>query len=633
MDEPGQQTLNEQNSLPHKLAAILYADVEGYSRLTGADEAGTHRTLSAYLDLFAETIKAHHGEVKHYAGDAVLADFTTVSDALNCAISLQKTMKEKNETVAQDKRMQFRIGLNLGEVIVDRGEVYGNGVNVAARLETLAEPGGICVSGNVVDAVGAKLPLRYEYMGEHRVKNIDKPVRAYRVSEASLGPTTSSSSIRRWLRVRRKALIISAVVLIALLATLSYFQFLRAGSDIQNATLPAFDKPSIAVLPFDDLSGDSKESWLSEGMTQTLISDLSRLRNLYVIARNSVLTYKDKVVDVRKVGQELGVRYVMEGSIQRVPDRIRINVQLIEAASGRHLWSERYDRPAADIFEVQDDITHRIVTELDVALLHGEEARVWRRSTQSREAYELYLRAREHYDRYTKEDIAQSQTLLGRALEIDPKFTIALVWLGWTYYIQADSGWSSNSAASYERAVAFGRRAVQIDDSLADAYSMIGNVLLSLRRNSDAMIEFKRALEVGPNSADNLLLVGYGYAPNGKAAEAKVLIDRAFRLNPFPPPYWYGALGDALLFGKRPAEAIPFHRKCVDSIPDFIWCQFGLTVALAQTGKIDEARTQAKEVLRVNKDATAAENSYVAAIGDPAERQAIIELLRKAGLK
>ena len=512
-NRPTDSASTESQPLQHKLAAILYADVAGYSRLTGEDEAGTHRTLSAYLDLFAETIHAHRGEVKHYAGDAVLADFTTVSDALNCAVAVQRELKQRNEGSPEAKRAQFRIGLNLGEVIIDRGEVYGNGVNVAARLEALAEPGGICVSGNVVDAVGAKLPLRYEYMGEHTVKNIDKPVRAYRVSEASLGATASPSSIRRWFRARRKALIISAIALIAASATLGYFQFLRAGSHIQNATLPAFDKPSIAVLPFDDLSGNSKESWLSDGMTETLITDLSRLRNLYVIARNSVFTYKGKAVDVRKVGQELGVRYVMEGSIQRVPDRIRINVQLIEAATGRHLWSERYDRPAADIFEVQDDITHRIVTELDVALLHGEEARVWRRSTQSREAYELYLRAREHYDRYTKEDIAQSHTLLERALEIDPKFTIALVWLGWTHYIQGDSGWSTNSVASYERGMALGRRALEINDSLADACAMIGNVLLSLRRNSDAMIEFKRALEVGPNSADNLLLVGYGYAP------------------------------------------------------------------------------------------------------------------------
>ena len=284
-----------EQALPHKLAAILYADVEGYSRLTGADEAGTHRTLSAYLDLFTETIKAHHGEVKHYAGDAVLADFTTVSDALNCAVAVQQAIQAKNETVAQDKRVQFRIGLNLGEVIVDRGEVYGNGVNVAARLETLAEPGGICIAGAARDAIGNKLALSYEYLGEHQVKNIEEPVRAYRVNFTGepAAPNTAVSPPAPSSR-GRKLWPVTLAASLALIALGAWFVLSRSAPtpsspSTASAPIPAPAKANrIAVLPFANMSANPENEYFADGMTEEMISKLSRVPGLEVIARTSI---------------------------------------------------------------------------------------------------------------------------------------------------------------------------------------------------------------------------------------------------------------------------------------------------------------------------------------------------------
>ena len=339
-----------EDRLPRKLAAILYADVADYSRLTGEDEDATHRTLSEYLDLISGFIESHGGTVMHYAGDAVLAQFSAVVDAMAAAVEIQNELRSKNEDLSDDRKVQFRIGVNSGDVIEDRGDIYGDGVNVAARLEALADPGGICISDAVRTAVGKKLDFIYEDTGEQEVKNIEEPVRTYKVVMES-----------------------------------------KEKPDIASAELPALElpeEPSIAVLPFTNMSGDPEQEYFSDGITEDIITALSRISGLLVIARNSTMVYKGKAVDVKQVGCEQGVRYVLEGSVRKAGNRIRVTAQLIDATTGHHLWADRYDRELDDIFAVQDEITQKITVEMRVQIAEGEQVRLWAGGTDSVQAWE-----------------------------------------------------------------------------------------------------------------------------------------------------------------------------------------------------------------------------------------------------
>jgi adenylate cyclase len=381
------------------------------------------------------------------------------------------------------------------------------------------------------------------------------------------------------------------------------------------------------------MSGNPAEDWYSDGLTETLITDLSKVGPLFVIARNSSFTYKGKAVDARQVGRELGVRYLLEGSVQRTAERVRINAQLIEAETGRHVWAQRYDRSRADIFAIQDDLTDKIATELNVKLIAGEQLRNWRRSTRSREAYELWLQGWMLSTSTTREEVARGKELAEKALEIDPQFTMAMVQIGWANFTAGDAGWSDDATESYRKALAWGRKAIALDDSLGEAHALVANVLLTLEQHREALAEAEKALAVSPNDANVIVLSAWVLAYSGRADEAVVLMQRAMRLDPYPPPWYYGGLGDSLLFAKRVEEAMPAHRQCVELSPDFIWCQLGLTVDYVLVGKTDQAAAQAKEALRINPKITAADNTYVRSIPDPAQRADIVAALRRAGLK
>ena len=544
-----------------KLAAILSADAAGYSRLMGEDEVATVATLNTYREVFAQLISQHQGRVVDTAGDSVLAMFDSVVEAVQCAAELQQELLAKNASLPEARRMAFRVGINLGDVIEQAdGSIYGDGVNIAAPLQALADPGGICISGMVYESVKSRLPLTCESLGKKAMKNIAEPVEVFRVLHSNTG--TARVRNKTW----RGALALGGLVLVAGVG-FAIWQAKHSPSTpdqpVPATALKLPEGPSIAVLPFQNMSGKPDEDWFSDGMTETLITDLSRLNNLFVIARNSTFVYKGKPIDVRRVGQELGVRYVLEGSVQRANDLLRVNAQLIDAQSGRHLWAERYDRKLADVFKIQDDITQRIVTELDVKLLGGEQARAWRKTTRNRQAYDLFLKGREHHDRFTREDMAKAQSLHQQALDLDPKFGMAMVWLGWTHVIQGDSGWSSDSRESYLKAVALARRAVAIDPTLGDAYAALSQWLLPLEKYPEAITAADRALALSPNQADTLALIGQTFALNGRAVEAVTLVERALRLNPFPSDWYFGALGDGLLFANRAEEALPAHHKCV----------------------------------------------------------------------
>jgi len=526
------------------------------------------------------------------AGDSVLAVFEAATGAVRAAFEIQGMLAERNEALPEARRMRFRIGVNLGEVIErPDGTVYGDGVNIAARLESIGEPAGVTVSGTVFDQVKNRVQLNFDFIGEQEVKNIAGLVRAYRV--VAEGSVVSAST----------------------------------------GALPLPAQPSIAVLPFQNMGGDSAEDWYSDGLTETLITDLSKLRHLFVIARNSSFTYKGKAVDARQVGRELGVRYLLEGSVQRAAERVRINAQLIEAETGRHLWAERYDRSHADIFAIQDDITDKILIELRVKLLAGEQVRAWRRSTGSREAHELWAQGWSLQGSNTREGVAKGKELAEKALEIDPKFTMAMVSIGWAHNSAGSTGWSDDATESYKQALAWGRKAIALDDSLGEAHAMVANVLLALEQHREALAEAEKALAVSPNDADVLALSAYVLACSGRADEAVVLMQRAMRLNPFPPPWFCGALADSLLFAGRVDEAMLAHRQGVRLAPDFVWCQLGLTVDYVLLGKVDQAMDQAKEALKINPKITAADNIYVRPIADPMQREKIVAAFRRVGLK
>ncbi|UCH46849.1 MAG: adenylate/guanylate cyclase domain-containing protein, partial [Betaproteobacteria bacterium] len=383
-----------------KLSAVLMADAVAYSRHMGRDEMGTVATIKASRDIFQTYVDIHGGRIVNAPGDSILAEFPSVVEALSSAVEIQRKLADRNRDLPADEAMQFRIGINLGDIVEADDVIYGDGVNIAARLESLAEPGGITISGTAYDHVENKLPLSFEYAGEHQVKNIDRDVRVYNVRSQSKTQEKAQRSSKH------VGIALASLVVIAAIVAVTIYQFgdsAESGSDFEK--VPA---ASIAVLPFANMSGDPKQEYFADGITDTLITDLSKLRGLLVIARNSAFTYKNKSVDIKTIGRELGVRHVLEGSVQRAGDRIRLNAQLLDAQSGDHLWAERFDRPITDVFAVQDEITQRIVTELEVELVEGERARIWRHATDNPAAYDALMRGRQHFFQFTREEHAEA---------------------------------------------------------------------------------------------------------------------------------------------------------------------------------------------------------------------------------
>ena len=422
-----------------KLTAILIADVKGYSRLMEDNEEDTVRTVTAYRDFMTGLIQKQNGRVVDAKGDNLLAEFPSVVDAVRCAVEIQKEIRVKNSDLPENRKMEWRIGINLGDVITEGDTIYGDGVNIAARLEGLAEGGGICISGTAFDQVKNKLDLGFENLGKHAVKNISEPVRLYRVL---MEPESSGSLIYKRRkddpRHRRRATFISLFILIAAIAVFATWYFYQR-KDIEPASIEKMsfslpDRPSIAVLPFKNLSGDREQESLADGITENIITSLSKTPKMFVIASNSVFTYKGKSVKVQQVAEEMGVRYVLEGSLQKTGDRLRINAQLIDAIEGHHLWADRYDRNLKDIFALQDDITKELLTALQVKLTTGEQARVNGKGTDNLEAYLKLLQGREHYRRGTKEDNILAKRIFEEVIALDPKYAIAYRFLSGTYH-------------------------------------------------------------------------------------------------------------------------------------------------------------------------------------------------------
>ncbi len=639
--------------MERKLAAIFSTDVKGYSRLMGEDEEATIRTLKTYREIISRLIEQHHGRVVDSPGDNLLAEFASAVEAVQGAVAIQQELKARNAELPATRKMEYRIGLNVGDVVVEGERLYGEGVNIAARLESLAEGGGISISGTVYDQVKTKLALGYEYLGEQAVKNIAEPVRVYKVQrDPGAGATPTVRAVhpapspgaekvtpRRW---RMAAL--AAVAVLVVYAGVAVFRNVYQQPPTSPApvsfeetpALPFPDKSSIAVLPFTNLSGDPEQEYFSDGMTEDLITDLSKISSLFVIARHSVFTYKGQAVNIEDVGRELGVRYVLEGSTRKAGNRVRINAQLVDATTGGHLWAERYDRELRDIFVLQDEITREIVTALEVKLTKGEHASVSRRHTNNLAAYDDYLRGRAYYFRFTKGTNVQARQMLERASERDPAFAAAYVWLAATYLIEGVMQWSQDPQL-LERAGEFTQRGLALDDSLPDAHIALGQLYLRRdRQHERAIAEGEKAIALDPNYAPAYEALAEMLNFAGRPEEALGMTEKAMRLDPHYQPiyvHYVHILGWTYRLMGRYEEAIPALKKALTLNPDFWPSHLNLALIYNELGREEEARAEAVEVLRINPNYSLEVWKQSTPYKDPAVLERLVAALRKAGLE
>jgi adenylate cyclase len=571
-------------SVERRLAAILSADVEGYSRLMGDDEVATVRAITEYRGVIASAVTGHGGRVVDAPGDNVLAEFASVVDAVQCGVDIQRELESRNGELPASRRMRFRIGINLGDVIIEGERLYGDGVNIAARLESLAEGGGICLSGTAYDQIEGKLPFACEFRGEHAVKNIARPVRVYRLR---LDPTGSAAPAKRGrARLIRGAAIALGILVLLGAAGWSGWRWLRTP---ESAGLPLPDRPSVAVLPFTNLSQDPAQEYFSDGVTEDLITGLSKVSGLFVIARNSSFTYKGKPVKVGDVGRDLGVRYVLEGGVQRSGSRVRITAQLVDAATGYHIWAERYDREASDIFAVQDEVTQQIVRAMAVRLTEGERGRLGRAPTGVLEAYDLVLRGHEERNRTTREGNAEARRLFQKAIDLDPGYAAAYLGLSWTYL----QGWQllwSTDRESLERARALAEKASALNDNLVGTCHVLGQVYLWMRQHDRAIEQAERGVALAPNDADGYETLAEILGWSGRAAESIVLIRRAMRLNPHFEFYYLWTLGHGYYLTERRQEALDTFAKLLQANPNFFPAYALRAVLFSELGRMHEAR-------------------------------------------
>jgi adenylate cyclase len=628
-----------QEGFKRKLTAILSADAAGYSRLMADDETATVKTIASYREIMASLIKQHRGRVVDSPGDNLLAEFSSVVDAVQSAVAVQNEIQTRNAELPDNRRMEFRIGINLGDVIDEDGRIYGDGVNISARLEGLADPGGICVSKTAFDQIETKLPLGYEYLGEQSVKNIPKPVGAYRVL---MKPDAAGKVIgqKRFLGRYSRRTAMAAIIILVIVAggLVSWNIYLQQSKKIEPASLEkmAFqlpDKPSIAVLPFVNKSGDPKQDYFSDGITETIITALTQIQNMFVIARSSTFTYKGKNVEIKQVAEELGVRYVLEGSVQKTEDRVRISAQLIDAITGKYLWAERWDRDLTDIFALQDEITKKIITSLNVKLLKGEDARRWARSTDNLEAYLKFLEGTKIHQQHTKDTNLRGRQMLEEVIALDPNFLGAYAQLGVIHIVDAAYGWAESFDKSVKAAEELANKVLSLDDSFAGAYILLSAVHMMRGEYKKGVALRRKAVALEPNSANPHAWLGIGLLyVEGKVEESIKEFKIARRLNPFPPNWILNYSAAAYRVNGEYEKAIEILEEIIKRSPDTWLSHFELSACYGLLGREEEARAAAAEVLRIRPNFSIAklhDHPY----RDKADKERTIEVLLKAGLK
>jgi adenylate cyclase len=585
-----------------KLTAVFSADVAGYSRLMGENEAATVKTLETYKQVMFTLIKQHRGRMVDSPGDNLLAEFASVVDAVQCGVAAQNEFKARNADLPENRRMQFRIGINLGDVIEEGDRIYGDGVNIAARLESCADPGGICVSKTAFDQIETKLPLGYRYIGEQTVKNIAKAVAAYKVM---MEPRIIDGEGKEEVKTQ--------------------------GLDKQPIPLP--DKPSIAVLPFVNMSGDPEQEYFSDGITEEIITALSKTPKLFVIARNSTFVYKGKPVKVQEVGRELGVKYVLEGSVRKAGDKVRITAQLVDAQTGHHLWADRYEREFKEIFVLQDEITLKILIAMQVKLTEGDQARLYGKGTDNLDAYLKFLRGRQYIDSLNRENIALAQQAFGEAIALDPGYAEPYTHLAVTNFLEAVFGFSKSPRNSMTSAVDLAQKAIALDNSEANPHSMLGLLLAMKGEYEKGIAEGERAIELNPNSADAYARLAISLNLSGRWEEAIASFKEAIRLNPIPPVYYLAHMSVAYARTERYKDALTVGEKAVHREPDNLMARIFLAAIYGLAGQAEEARVEADEVIRISPKFSLENISKTWPYKNQADKGRILEALRKAGLK
>jgi adenylate cyclase len=582
-------------------------------------------------------IQKHHGRVIDSPGDNILAEFDSVVDAVQSAVEIQNKLKIKNDKLPENRKMEFRIGVNLGDVVQEAERIYGDGVNIAARLESLAEAGGICISGNVYEQIENKLSLGYEYLGEQSVKNIPKPVRAYNII---MDPQAAGKVIGER-RIRSKplqwAVVAAGVVIVGFAAVAIWKFYFRSTpppekvSTISKPVIPLTDRASIAVLPFTNLSGDPEQEYFSDGITNDIITDLSKFGEMLVIASNTVFTYKGKAVKVKDVSQELGVSYVLEGSVQKLSNKVRINAQLIDTATESHLWAERYDRDINDLFAVQNEIVQTIVATLAIKVDVAERARAMRKDTDNLEAHDYALRGKEFILHGTRSANIKAKEMFKKAIEQDSRYASAYVGLGWAYYLEAMAGWTEFPLQAMEKAMAYGQKALSIGEPDALAYALLGSVYLRLEKYDLAISELQRAIDLNPNHALSYLRLGTIMLFAGRTDEAIQFLQTGLRYHPHTDVNDYGRLALAYYLKGKYGDAIRTLEQIMGRGGNSGWGYVTLAAAYAQAGRNEDAKHSAKMVKKLLPFFEV--DSSFTLFRNPADREKILEGLRKAGLK
>ena len=572
-----------------RLAAILAADIVGYSRLMGTDESGTLAQLKTHRkELIDPKVTEYNGNVVKTTGDGLLIEFPSVLDAVQCAVDVQRAMAQRNTHVPDDRRILFRVGVNQGDVIVDGDDIYGDGINVAARLEGLAAPGGICISGRVHEDVRGKLGLQYVDLGAQNLKNIARPVRAFSIdlSSASSEPTSGSP-------------------------------------------LPLPNKPSIAVLPFENMSGDSEQDFFADGITEDIITELSRFSDLFVIARNSAFTYKGRAVKVQDIRRDLGVRYVVEGSVRKSGNRVRVTVQLIDSETGNHIWADRYDRELADIFDLQDELTQGIVATLPGHVASAEHERFRRNPPRDMAAYDYMLAGRIHHHRVTREDNAEALRLLDKAIELDSRFAQAFAWKACTLGQALQFGFGEDPEDLEHRAVETLHMALSLDENDVECHRLLCEISMEQLRLDQAVIHGERAFSMNSNDPRLVAQKGEILTWLGQSEEGADWIRKALRLDPHAAHRRAHLLGRALYGSRHYVDAIDAYKRITSP-------RYGhlaeMAACFAQAGRDTEARAQADAVLQLNPDFSIDGYLHAFPYKEASDRGHLAEGMRKAGL-